>query len=134
MVTDLRTSLLAASTAFACVVIVVAKVATAQGPTVKRSATPSERAEIAQTIATNEKAWTDESTQAFPEDHWSQRDDFHGHELQQVLKTANEKGIRVEDVLRTIDEDIHRRSATRPDAPDARHAHAIPCKPRPFYD
>ncbi len=134
MVTDLRTILVAAATAIACVVIVVVKVATATAAQIKRAATPAERAEIARTIAASEPSWTDESTQAFPEDHWSQRDDFHGHELGQIQKLATDKGVRVEDVLRAIDEDIHRRAVTRSDAPDDRHARAVPCKPRPFYD
>lgn len=134
MITDLRATVVAAGAALTCVVVVVVRVAIAPGPMIRRAATPAERVEIAQAIAKSEGAWNEESTRGFPEDHWSQRDDFHGRELQQVTKLASDKGVRIEDVLRAIDEDIHRRGLARPDAPDARNARAIPCKPRPVYD
>ena len=76
----------------------------------------------------------DETTQNFPQDHWSQRDDFHGREWRQAADSAKDKGIRIEDVLRGVDDDLHARRARRPDAPDDRNARAVPCKPRPFYD
>jgi hypothetical protein len=134
MSADLRSSLVAAVVALACVAVVTARAALAPSPPPRRSATEAERAEIAALVARSERGWMEEATQNFPQDHWSQRDDFHGRELGQVLKIANEKGVRVEDVLRAIDDDIHRARAHGPDAPDHRNARAIPCKPRPFYD
>lgn len=134
MPTDLRTTLPSTAVALACVMVVTVRVALAPSPTPRRSATPAERAEIARLIADSERAWTDETTQNFPEDQWSQRDDFHGREFRQVVQIADEKGIRIEDVLRAVDDDIHRSKVRSADAPDDRNARAIPCKPRPFYD
>src|SRR4051812_30204732 len=111
MLTHLRTSLVAVVVAIGSVVVVTLRVATAPGPALRRSATDAERSEIAASIAGSERDWGNISTQGFPEDLWSQRDDFHGHEFQKVVQVAREKGVRVEDVLRAVDQDIHRRRA-----------------------
>ncbi len=131
---DLRTSMPASIVALACLSIVVVRTVTAPAPPSRRVATAEERAELAEAIATQERIWSNETTQNFPADNWSQRDDFHGREYRKVQELANEKGVRIEDVLRAIDEDIHRRKAKSTDALDDRHARAVPCKPRPFYD
>jgi hypothetical protein len=138
---DLRTSLPAAAVAIGCALVVTVRVAIAPAPTLNRPATDDERAEIAQAVAASERAWTNESTQNFPADSWSQRDDFHGRELRKVEELVKAQGIRIEDVLRAIDDDIHHRNARRPSTipggtleRDERHANAVPCKPRPFYD
>jgi len=131
---DLRTSLPAVVVVFGCVLVVTVKTALAPAPPSRRSATAEEREEIAQTIAALESDWANETTQNFPADNWSQRDDFHGRELHKVEEIASEKKIRYEDVLRAIDDDIHRRQAKDPHVADDRHARAVPCKPRPFYD
>ena len=134
MAIDLRTSLPAAAVAFGCVLVVAVRAALASAPPARRVATADERAEIAQTIASQERDWTSETTQNFPADDWSQRDDFHGREYRKIQELVSEKGVRIEDVLRAIDDDVHRRNAKSPGAPDDRHARAVPCKPRPFYD
>jgi hypothetical protein len=134
MAMDLRTSLPAAAVALGCVLVVTVKTAVAPDPPPRRVATSEERIELAEAVAGMERDWTTETTQNFPADNWSQRDDFHGREYQKVQELVSEKGIRTEDVLRAIDDDIHRRRAKTPDAADDRHARAVPCKPRPFYD
>ena len=134
MAIDLRTSLPAAAVVLGCVLVVTVRAALAPAPPARRVAPAEEREEIAQTLATLERAWTEETTQNFPADNWSQRDDFHGREYRKIQEIVSEKGVRTEDVLRAIDDDVHRRNARSPDAPDDRHARAVPCKPRPFYD
>ena len=131
---DLRTSLPAVLVALGCMLVVTVKTALAPAPPSRRSATAEEREEIAQTIAALEPNWANETAQNFPADDWSQRDDFHGREHQKVEEIASEKKIPYEDVLRAIDDDLHRRQAKDPHADDDRHARAVPCKPRPFYD
>jgi hypothetical protein len=126
---DLRTSLPAAAVAFGCFLVVTIRVALAPAPSPRRHATPAECEEAVEAIATSERAWTNETVQNFPADDWSQRDDFHGREFRKVQELANAKGYRIEDVLRAVDDDIHRRSGR-----DDRHASAVACKPRPFYD
>lgn len=131
---DLRMTIPSVAIAAACLVIVTTRTLSAQSPTPRRHADPSERAEIARTIATAEVDWSKETERNFPEDYWSQRDDFHGRELKAVLQISRDKGILLEDVLRAIDDDIHQRKAPSAEAEGDRHARAIPCKPRPFYD
>jgi hypothetical protein len=126
---DLRTSLPAAVVAFGCLLVVAVRVASAPAPVPRRHATVDELEEAAETIASSERDWTNETAQNFPADDWSQRDDFHGREYRTMQVIAHEKGFRIEDVLRAVDDDIHRRKGR-----DDRHANAISCKPRPFYD
>jgi hypothetical protein len=134
MVLDLRVNALAGVVAITCCIVVAVRLASAPGPTPRRLATESERLEAAAVIASLENGWREETTQNFPSDNWSQRDDFHGREYKRAIELANAKGLRIEDVLRAVDDDIHRRKAARPSAVDIRDARAIPCKPRPFYD
>ena len=134
MPTDLRVSLPAALVAIACASLVTVRVVRAPVPAPRPPMTAADRQEIAKGIAAFEATWTSETSQNFPSDHWSQRDDFHGREYKKIIDVANEKGLRIEDILRGIDDDIHRRHALRPDDSDERNARAIPCKPRPFYD
>jgi hypothetical protein len=131
---DVRTTVPAFLVALVATGLVVVRVAGAPGPTPRRAATAEERAALAKDIRTLERGWSIETTQNFPSDHWSQRDDFHGRELRRAIEIANQHGVRIEDVLRAVDDDIHLRRATEVNASDQRNARAIPCKPRPFYD
>lgn len=135
---DLRTSLPAAAVVLGCTLLVTARTAVAPVPLPRRSATLAERTDVAITIESQERTWASETAQNFPADSWSQRDDFHGRELRKAQELAKERGIRIEDVLRAVDEDIHRRASPAtlriPGAFTDRHANAVPCKPRPFYD
>lgn len=131
---DLRIGFAATAVTIGCAVLVTARVAFAPGPKPLRKATPEERTEIAQVIAGAERNWANESAKSFPQDHWSQRDDFHGREYRKVNELVKEKGVRVEDILEAVDDDIHRRAAMNPESAEIRHARAVPCKPRPFYD
>ena len=134
MLLDLRLSALALAVTVGAVVLVVVRVATAPAPRLDRAATAAERAEVAAEIAFAEPSWRAETAQNFPSDHWSQRDDFHGRELRKVLEIRSARGIRLEDVLRAVDDDIHQRRALDANTVDTRDARAVPCKPRPFYD
>lgn len=134
MTTDLRTSILASVVVAASVVVVVARIVTAPAPPASRPATPTERAEMARLVAGAERGWTNETAQNFPSDSWSQRDDFHSREARKIQELVKERGARIEDGLRAIDDDIHRRGARSDADPDDRNARAVPCKPRAFYD
>lgn len=134
MAFDLKTTLIGGSVALSCVLVVSVRLAQAPAPPPRRPATAAEKSELALAVNAAERGWRDETTQNFPSDNWSQRDDFHGREFRKAVELANEKGIRIEDVLRAVDDDIHRRAASGPSSPDYRNARAVPCKPRPFYD
>jgi hypothetical protein len=124
--------------AVSCTLLVVVRVATAPAPKTARAATVAERADVAQAVANNEREWSMDTSKNFPADVWSQSDDFHGREYKRVLELAQEKGIRIEDVLGAVDDDIHRPHRRSNFIIGGgmfdRHAHAVPCKPRPFYD
>ena len=126
--TGANASLLGVVVVIACAGLVTARAIGAPAPTPKRAATASERAAIAAEIAAAEPDWEKETAKTFPADRWSQSDDFHGHELRKVVDVAEDAGVPLEDVLRAVDDDLHR------GLHDDRRTHAVPCKPRPIYD
>lgn len=132
--TDLRFTAPAALVVALCAAVVGARAATATAPEPWRAATEAERAAMATEVASAEREWMKETAQNFPADDWSQRDDFHGREYRRLLELAGQHRVRLEDVIRAVDDDLHRGAVTSPDAPDTRAARAVPCKPRPFYD
>lgn len=113
---------------------VIVRAAGAPSPPASRRLDPGERAAVAAAIAAREPEWAAETTRGYPFDRWSQSDDFHGREFRLIQQLAREHAVSVEEVLRAIDEDLHRRGVPTEAAPDDRHARAVPCKPRPFYD
>lgn len=132
--TDLRFSLPAFAIAVGCALVVIVRAMAVPAPPPRRTATDAERYELAASVAASEPEWLNEVTQNFPADHWSQRDDFHGREYRRLMELSDKKGVRLEDVIRSVDDDLHARRVTNPNAPDTRAARAVPCKPRPFYD
>jgi hypothetical protein len=134
MAVDLRFSLPAAGVTAVSAAVLVIRAAIAPAPVPARKATAAERREIAHEIATQEHEWEKQVRENFPRDDWSQSDDFHGREFKELVKQSRERGVRIEDALRAVDDDLHQLKASGPNAPDPRSAHAVPCKPRPFYD
>ncbi len=108
--------------------------ATAPRASAGHAATDEESSSCAATVAGNEGLWRKESAQDFPADSWSQRDAFHGREAQQIRDLARTKKIPYEEVIRAVDEDVHRMHAFSTTQNADRSAIAVPCKPRPFYD
>ena len=125
---DLRVNVIAVVVALACVGLVASGVSSAPRKEPGPAATPEQRAMFAANVAGNEQTWRRQAEQDFPSDHWSQRDAFHGHEAQSVRDLAGSAHVPFEEVIRAIDEDVHRTRNIE------RSARAIPCKPRPFYD
>jgi hypothetical protein len=111
------------------VAIVVHGAATAPAPPTLRRATADERAHFAQQIAMHEDEWRRGGAADFPTDAWSQRDAFHNHEMGMVRDLAGAAKVPAEDVLRAIDEDLH-----RPKPGVDRSAEVVPLKPRPIFD
>lgn len=110
--------------------LVVVRAATAPAPPPLRSASAAERSRFGAAVASQEDEWRGKAADDFPADHWSQRDAFHGHEAAAVRDIAGNNGVSYEDVLRAIDEDVHRdRGAGR-----NRCAAAVPVHPRPIFD
>lgn len=89
----------------------------------------AERAAVGRAAAEREPEWRAKSARSFPEDHWSQDDDFHASELSWVRSEAGARGVPPSEIFRAIDEELRRHPPRPP-----RKATASPCKPRPFYD
>lgn len=128
----MRPARAAAAVLAGTVALVVVKAATAPAPPPGRRTTPAEAAALAAAIAASEPGWRVDTERAFPRDRWSARDDFHGKEFRAIQTRARDLGVPMEEVLRAVDDDIHR-SGPGDDA-DPRSARAVPCKPRPIYD
>jgi hypothetical protein len=117
-----------------CTGYVAVAAASAPAPASGHPASAEERVAIAKEIADREQGWEDEAVRGFPSDLWSQRDDFHGLEVRGVFEVKGAHGVRLEDVLKAVDDDLHRGQSTSPGDMDRRNARAVPCKPRPVYD
>jgi len=121
-------SLIGTVVAIAAAVLVTARAVGAPAPAPKRGTTDAERRAFAAEVAAAEPDWEKETARSFPADHWSQSDDFHGHEYRKLVDVATDAGVPLEDVLRAVDDDLHRGPH------EDRRARAVPCKPRPIYD
>jgi hypothetical protein len=132
---DLSAQIGGFAVAIAVTAIVVVRAATAPAPPPLRPATPQERASFAATVAGQEDDWRAKAADDFPADNWSQRDSFHGQEANSVRELAGASRVSYEDVLRAIDDDLHRpldpRRASRP---SNRIVSAVPCQPRPIFE
>lgn len=111
-----------------CAIVVATKVSSARENRIGLPATAEQRAIMSRAVADEEPAWRKSTDEEFPADLWSQRDAFHGHEANKVRDMSFAHRVPIEDVLRAIDDDIHKNRDRE------RLARAIPCKPRPFYD
>lgn len=133
---DLRANALAVVVVLACALVVASKVRSAPHSETRAAATAEQRAMFATNVADGEPEWRTRSEQDFPSDLWSQRDAFHGYEAQRVRSLAGGAGVPYEEVIRAVDDDLHRGSARAGTgkAGTDRGAGAVPCKPRPFYD
>ena len=133
---DRSLNVTASVVAVACLFVVLARLPSAPDRAGRAAATAEQRAMFAATVAGDESSWLRQAEENFPSDLWSQRDAFHGHEAQSVRDLAGGANVPYEEVIRAIDDDVHRtspRSHGEPAGPE-RSARAIPCKPRPFYD
>jgi hypothetical protein len=110
--------------------LVVVRAATVPAPPPLRSATAEQRTYFAVSVVSQEDEWRGKAADDFPADDWSQRDAFHGHEAAAVQNLAGSSRVPYEDVLRAIDDDVHRdRGPGR-----NRSAGAVPVHPRPIFD
>lgn len=130
----MRETLLALAVFLGLTGYVASSVATAPRPDPGHAATEQQESSCAANVAGNEAEWVKQSAQDFPSDAWSQRDAFHGHEATKIRELARANRIPYEEVIRSVDEDVHRMHAFDTTKNVSRSAVAVPCKPRPFYD
>ena len=126
---DPRIEALAVVVILACAELVASRAASAPRPPTGAPAAPAQRATLAAQVAAEEPGWRMQAEKDFPGDLWSQRDAFHGHEAQRVRELAGASHVSYGEVIRAVDDDVHRSVRD-----GERSARAIPCKPRPFYD
>jgi len=123
-----RLELLSVVVIASAVALVGHRARTARAPATSPPATTEASGGFAASIASREDEWREKAADGFPGDQWSQRDAFHGHESTAVRDVARSNGVSYEQVLRAVDQDIHRSRGRE------RSAEAVRCKPRPFYD
>jgi hypothetical protein len=112
-----------------CAGLAILRATTVSNPPPNRRLSPDERHAVGRTAATEEPKWRHSSVHNFPEDYWSQDDDFGASERNWAVDEANRRGVPVIDIYRAIDEDLR----ANPPQPPAK-SNASPSKPRPFYD
>jgi hypothetical protein len=112
----------------ACGAAVVIRSVYAQVPGPTHSLTPVERMLIGRQAAEKEPEWRLKSERGFPGDCWSADDDYGASEYNWAREQAGQRGVPVIEILRAIDDDLHRFPVAPP-----RKSGACPCMPRPFY-
>jgi hypothetical protein len=130
---DLPAQIAGLVVAVATTALVVVRAATAPAPPAPKPVSAEDRAGFAAQIASQEDDWRGKAAKDFPYDNWSQRDAFHGHEATAVKDMAHISGVPYEEVLRAIDDDLHRADVRRGRRPP-RNVNAVPVKPRPIFD
>jgi hypothetical protein len=117
------------ATFIACAALAVGRAVTASNPPPPRRLSDAEARAVGRAAAALEPGWRKTSVHNFPEDYWSQDDDFGASEHNWAVDEANRRGVPVGEIFRAIDADLH----AHPPEPPAKSG-ASPCKPRPFYD
>jgi len=94
-------------------------------------APPDERTSrrIFESMAASELSWRARAAANFPNDLWSQDDDFHAMEAQRAAQQAANNHVALGDVLGAIDDGM--RSGWKRSAPI--QPTVAPCRPRPVY-
>ena len=117
------------------IVIVVAlslalvRVATARPPAKVKAIDDKTAHEAYRDITSRERTMRRDAAVKFPGDPWSQDDDFHERENEQVRTFATSRELRLSDVVRSVDDGMRERWPTsivpNPKVP--------PCRPRLSY-
>jgi hypothetical protein len=124
--TNRRSLLALALIAGTCLAVWIGAARASLGSVSKRL-TDDERKTVGNNMAALEPAWIDRAAKEYPNDSWSQEDDFARSEYEQARTEAGRFGAHVGDALRAADESLRTQ-------PAGRRVGASPCKPRPFYD
>jgi len=81
----------------------------------------------AREVAAQEPGWRRAARMQFPGDRWSQDDAFHNVEQSAVRMQAARAGVSLGELFDALDRELRAH-------PEGHLMHAVPCKPRPFYD
>jgi len=117
------------ATLIACTALAGGLAVTASHPPPNRRLSDEERRVVGRIASALEPGWRKSSIHNFPEDYWSQDDDFGASEHNWAVDEANRRGVPVQEIFRAIDEDLR----AHPPLPPSKSG-ASPCKPRPSYD
>lgn len=109
--------------------IAVTRVLTVSSEQPPKRLSETERVAVGRAAAAEEPTWRLDSLRSFPDQHWSQDDDFANTERRWVRDEAARRQVPQTDVFRAIDEDLKRHPPEQP-----RKATSAASKPRPAYD
>ena len=116
------------------VIVVVAslamvRAATAKPPAPGKPITEAQAREVYRDVTSRERKMRRDAAVKFPGDPWSQDDDFHERENEQMRSLATSKEIRLSDVVGAVDQGMREHWPTtvtpNPKVP--------PCRPRLSY-
>ncbi len=109
--------------------VALARIYTAPERHPQRRLAETERVALGEAARQAEPQWRVNTMRRFPQDLWSQEDDFHATERQWAVTAAAQRNVPVSDVFRAVDEDLRRHEVSPP-----RKANASPIKPRAYYE
>ncbi|MEO8799976.1 MAG: hypothetical protein ABI551_18915 [Polyangiaceae bacterium] len=126
-----RTGRIGAIVAAFVVLCALVRAATSAPVEQQKVASDQERHQAFWELANEEHQMRRDAVHDFPADAWSQDDAFHNSEFKKARDIANDKSIRLMDVLAAMDEGMHsawprpRGVYMNPSVP--------PCRPRPIH-
>ncbi len=126
-----RNGRVAAAVAAFVVLCATGRAASSSAVEQQKVASDQERKQAFWDIANGERQMRRDAVHDFPTDAWSQDDAFHNSEFKKARDIANDKNVRLMDVLAAIDDGMHalwprpRGAFMNPTGP--------PCRPRPIH-
>jgi len=110
-------------------VLACVRAATAKPPADGGAMNDAVARDVYRDVTSRERSMRRDAAVKFPGDLWSQDDDFHERENERVRALAGDKGVRLTDVVRAIDDGMRARWPTNVQPV----AIVPPCRPRLSY-
>ena len=107
----------------------VVRVATAHPPPTGKTLTEVGAHDAYRDVTSRERQMRRDAAVKFPGDLWSQDDDFHQREADEMRSFSSGREVRLSDVLRAVDDGMHERWLS----PVTPIATVPPCRPRLSY-
>lgn len=109
--------------------LAIGRVATAKPPESGKPITEAQAHDAYRDVTSRERTMRRDAAVKFPGDPWSQDDDFHERENEEIRSFSGTHGIRLSDVVRSVDDGMRERWLT----PVQPYPKVPPCRPRLSY-
>ena len=107
----------------------IVRVATAKPPAPGKPITDAQAHEAYRDVTSRERTMRRDAAVKFPGDPWSQDDDFHEREHEEMRSFAGSKELRLSDVVDSVDRGMREHWPT----PVTPYPKVPPCRPRLSY-